>query len=208
MTEIVRAWLALESPEAQSLVPSACAKPSTIRFNPEEKTLSFQLNPCPERNAILMGSRWRQAEGRFTGLFRGRASGRQGVLTSISAGYSIDSNDLLTAEFKAYCEPRGEERMEAQAIAIVPHTPETMAMRLSPGGIFEASPDLEGKEIHCQVTYGQGIVLSGEPLGLATGYLLTRDPGLTCVALKDSSIQIHGDVIQLTYKSKEEVRLG
>lgn len=210
--EIVRAWLSLDTTGSPALVPSACAKPSTIRFDREGKSLTFQLNPCPEKNAVLMGSRWRLAEGRFTGMFRGRVSGSHGKLLPVSAGYSIDTEDIQTASFRAYCEPRGNEanQMEAQVVAIVPHHPEAMSVKLLPGGEFEASADLDGKEIHCQVIYGSGIVMTDKPLGEATGYLLLKSDlaALSCLRLEGASIEISGESIRLSYQNENEVPIA
>lgn len=185
---IYRAWLEVVCGGDRVVVP-AFAKPGTVTRTGDR--LSLELNPCPERDAVLKGKQFSVEAANFVGLFTAIATGEELTLAPQGQGYSLDESDLTTATFSAWAtDPRSfksaSEKPAERSIAALP-----IEVRVAPGGstpviparglVLRAgarctlSPDLVGQRISLQVQYPRAVVLQAEPIALAYAHLVEAE---------------------------------
>lgn len=175
---ISRAWI--DIPGDPPLQVPSYAKPSSLRWN--GPILELELNPCPERDAILRGKRFHFDDRPVSGLFTGRAAGGK-VQFESKGSCSIDESDLEAAAFLAYCpeQPDGSEKpkeVQATPLRLVQGAPtDECTIKLHAGGLADVSPDLNGRQIHLRVTYPGSIVLDAEPIEIIRVHLLIQVEG-------------------------------
>lgn len=176
LEHIYRAWVAVEGGQGlpQLSVPTY-AKPSKTKVGGNQITL--ELNPCPERGAILQGKRFEATQNAFIGMFEAIAGQGLSPLRPSGSGYSLDASDLETATIVAYSMPKtkGDQRITANQVQIgsgpnsIELIPDT-----GKGAKVRCSRDLNGQAIRVRVQYGNAIALTKDPVGTLEANLVAR----------------------------------
>lgn len=191
---------------SDSLPVPVFAKPSRTKLS--EDRLSIELNPCPERDALLKGKGFAIAATNFAGMFEGVAA--QGVfrLRPQGSGYSLDEDDLLTSELSAWSMPKSaskQAKITANPITIGsgPNSIQIMA-----DGKARCSADLYGQSIRLRVAYPQAIVMSSEPVGTLRAHLVVRDAGgaIAYLGLPGCQVEAIGNSLSLSFTPATAIR--
>lgn len=164
---IWRGWVELEG-DPPLLIPRRARRGSIVLGAID---LRLEFSACPELSAVHQGRKFKlQNGGGFVGQFECTPQGTTGRLKPIGSGYSIDAEDLESAEFSAYWLP---SEGHAEQIAIVRDAPTgTRKLRISPGGAIDLTPDLVGKTIKVRVSYPRIVVQTSEPISTLTAHLV------------------------------------
>jgi hypothetical protein len=176
LTHIYRTWLEVDPiGDLQGLAVPVYAKPSKTKL--AGHVLTVELNPCPERDALLKGRRWQVSGMPFVGMFE--AVGGPGLLTlrPSGTGYTLESADLTSATIVAYSLPKSVDGQQVQATEATLGTgPNSIQVfpDVGKGATAKCSPDLYDRALRVRVQYGQAIVTTEEPLGPVTAHLLAR----------------------------------
>lgn len=184
------------------MVPSL-ANPNTIKVNSEH--LWMTLQSCPEVSAVLQKVRWSNGPS-FIGCFEAMAESTTGRLKTASdkGGYSIDENDLKTAEFSSYYLPK-EDSKEAITIEVVEEITDKKQIVISAGGKYQISSDLVGKNIKVQVLYPHTVQLTETPIETLRVHMVGKweDGSVKAVTIRGCSYSPMGGSIQLDCKDRE-----
>ena len=187
LAHIYRAWVAVEADGNLPRLPvPTYAKPSKTKLG--DTLLTVELNPCPERDAILKGKRFEASSNTFVGMFEAIAGTSPTPLRPSGSGYSLDATDLETAGIVAYAVPQSQGKSQVTAsevqigtgpnsLEIIPDT--------GKGAKVRCSSDLQGQAIRVRVLYGGAIVLKDEPIKSLEANLvgLTPDDRIVWVKL-------------------------
>lgn len=194
LTHIYRTWLEVDPiGNLQGLAVPVYAKPSKTKL--AGNVLTVELNPCPERDALLKGRRWQVSGMPFVGMFE--AVGGPGLLTlrPSGTGYTLEASDLTSATIVAYSLPKSVDGQQVQATEATLGTGPN-SIQVFPdngkGAMAKCSPDLYDRALRVRVQYAQAIVTTDEALGPVTAHLLARQgdrvvyarlPGCECAAV-------------------------
>lgn len=150
-----RLWL-----EVDGVAIGVYPVPQSIELTSE--TVKMRFRRSPEIGAIAQGRRFKMSEGpRFVGMFEAVVRSGSGSLIPEKQGYSINQEDLESAEITAYYLPTPESR-NSITVEIVPSGAATGGNKIAinpNNSTIQASPALEGKTIKLHCVYPQAIVL-------------------------------------------------
>lgn len=176
LDHIYRTWLEVDPVgDLPGLAVPVYAKPSHAKL--AGAVLTVELNPCPERDALLKGRRWRAAGMPFVGMFE--AMGGPGLLTlrPSGSGYTLEDADLANATIVAYSLPKSMDGQQVQATEATIGTGPN-AIQIFPdtgkGAMAKCSADLYDRALRVRVQYPQAIVTTEDALGTVTAHLLGR----------------------------------
>lgn len=229
IAKIHRAWLEVEPDDhGPSLLLPTYAKGSSIELSGD--SLSLQLNPCPERDALLQGYCWRQAATNFVGMFAGEITGSLSQLKPMGQGYSLDASDLLTCKLQAYAtrapvqqqlkklgegRPNLKPTEQAQVVEVLPTTTDPAKLGHSqiialPNAQVYASPDLIGQTLRLRVAYQQVILIdNGRKIASLRSHLVCTyktSPGkFWYTGLPNCSFSVDCDRITLKWRLGNEI---
>jgi hypothetical protein len=176
LNHIYRTWLEVDPiGDLPGLAVPVYAKPSKTKL--AGNVLTVELNPCPERDALLKGRRFEAAGMPFVGMFE--AVGGPGLLSlrPSGTGYTLEASDLVSATIVAYSLPKSVEGQQVQATEATLGTgPNSIQVfpDMGKGATAKCSPDLYDRALRVRVQYAQAIVTTEEPLGPITAHLLAR----------------------------------
>lgn len=203
---IYRAWIELEAarPDSEPLPIPVFAKSSQTKL--ADTQLTIELNPCPERDAILKGHRFTVGSSSFNGLFGGVASQGTFTLTPQGSGYSLDQNDLETATLSAFSIPKTTEAQKIVANPVsIGEGPNSI--QIYPGGKAKCSPDLYGQAIRLSVRYPSAVMISPEPLGTIRAHLVVRctDRSIRYIGLRECQSEPIGNALVLSFSPNQRL---
>lgn len=176
LDHIYRAWLEVDpTGDLPGLAVPVYAKPSKTKL--AGNVLTVELNPCPERDALLKGRRWQVSGMPFVGMFE--AMGGPGLLTlrPSGSGYTLEAADLASATIVAYSIPKSVDGQQVQATEATLGTgPNSIQVfpDTGKGATAKCSADLYDRALRVRVQYAQAIVTTEDTLGLMTAHLLAR----------------------------------
>ena len=212
LDRIYRLWVEIDPSEHGPALPMPTyAKPATIRL--EKESLSFELNPCPHRGALLSGKRWAVQATNYKGLFSGVLSKPTGILKPKKSGYTLDNDDLKTAELIAYAtdpishKSSRHDNLTGTQIRVLPlKTPISAPnqMRVQSGAAVEVSPNLVGQRITLEVGYAEAVTTAPEPAKSLTAHLVgILGDAFYHLGISGCSYKVAGRSLQLTFNSEQ-----
>jgi hypothetical protein len=176
LTHIYRTWLEVDPiGDLPGLAVPVYAKPSKTKL--AGHVLTVELNPCPERDALLKGRRFEVSGMPFVGMFE--AVGGPGLLTlrPSGTGYTLEASDLTSATLVAYSLPKSVDGQQVHATeATIGTGPNSIQVfpDTGKGATAKCSADLYDRALRVRVQYAQAIVTTEAPLGQITAHLLAR----------------------------------
>lgn len=203
---IYRTWIELEPvrPGSDPLPIPVFAKPSQTKL--ADTRLTIELNPCPERDAVLKGHRFTVGASSFNGLFEGMASQGTFTLTPQSSGYSLDEDDLKTATITAFSVPKTTDAEKIVANPVKIGTGPN-SIQVMPGGKAKCSSDLYGQSIRLSVRYPSAVMISPEPVGTIRAHLVARctDQSIRYIGLRECQGEPVGNALVLSFSPNQRL---
>lgn len=164
--KVWRAWIALD----EIPVP-AYAFPATASI--KDDAFIAEMGHCAEWGPISRGKKPLRSESRVSGFFKGSCGPTGGKLSATSSGFSIDAEDLQTAEFTAFTRD-GEKTNPVRVLTTGGLDGQPRTIFLKPGGVFDSSPDLATASLTVVVGYSSYIEASSEDIADVTLYVVGK----------------------------------
>jgi hypothetical protein len=209
LDRIYRAWVEVDQTEAlPKLSIPVYAKPSKTKA--AGQVLTLELNPCPERDALLKGKRFEVAGNTFVGMFEAMGGPGNVPLRPSGSGYTLEAGDLDGAVIVAYSVPKSRDgqKVTANEVAIAsgPNSIQIIPDR-GQGAHIKCSPDLYDQSLRVRVQYAQAVVTTEDPLGTLTAHLLARQgDSIVYVQLPGCQVSAIARTLSLTCDSSRILR--
>lgn len=208
IAHIYRTWVSVD-PIAHSQQPAlqipTYAKPSKTKL--AGNVLTLELNPCPERDAILKGKRFEVAGSAFVGMFEAVGGPGAVPLRPSGSGYTLEATDLETATIVAYSVPRTPDGQNVTATEVTIGTGPNSVQVLpdtGKGAMMRCSPDLCDRALRVRVQYAQAVIATDEPLGTLTAHLLARQDGsIVYVQLPGCRVEAIARTLALSFDAEQ-----